>query len=281
MIEISVNNRKRLVPENWKEVSNHRKLFLFTLSLFFKGLTKQEILNAFAFKVLKISGIKKEQINKVLANNPDSDESESLAINIYRATELFKYVVDIQPNIKTNLFNVIFRFRKLFAPQNLLSQTGIWEFALAEKAFFDFSETQKNEHLDKLIAILYRKKKPFYFFRKFSNKFNGDKRIRFNEYTYSRNLKRISKLPFITKWVIYRWFAHQRADIIETFKYVFKKKETGDSESASWADTIIALAIVGDEEKASYTKLDLILTRINNEARAAAEMERKLKNQKQ
>ena len=52
-----VNKRKRLIPENWNEVKANTKLLIWTVGLFFKELTQQEILNLFSAKVFKIGNI--------------------------------------------------------------------------------------------------------------------------------------------------------------------------------------------------------------------------------
>jgi len=278
MTSFFVNGKQITVPDNWEELSQNKELFLYAISLFFYKLEKREALSLFVFKVLKIGGVKRAKINVLFDKYPESENALRVADSISRAQEHFAYIVDSKPILSKNMFPHLFVFRKLFAPKKVISQTGIWEFALAEKAFFDFAETNKEEYLDTLIAILFRRKVAFYFFKKFSSQYNGDRRVRFNEHTFLKSASRIKKLPFLTKWLIFRWFGSQREIVIKAFPYVFSKKEdsSGD-ESATWSDTIIALAGVGNEEKTSFIKLDLILTRINNENKAAKELERKNK----
>lgn len=276
----SVNKRKIEIPQTWGEVKQNRKLYLFAISLFFKGLTETEIQRAFGLRVLKIGEIKQHRIVNLFEKHTNSTNADDVAESLVRADEAFQFITEKQPEVRDNLFEHVFRFRKLHAPKSVLAKTGIWEYALAENAFFSFAESQDVKNLDTLIAIIYREKRLFSGIKKRLPNFNGDIRIEFNDNTFTNREKRISKLPFVAKWMIYRWFAHEREQIIKTFPHVFKqKKEDSAGDGGTWADTIIALSIVGDEDKTANTKMALVLARINQSNKEAEEMKRKMKQQ--
>ncbi len=269
-----VNGIRRTVPENWNDIKQNRKLLLWTVNLFFDKHTKQQLLNLIAYKFLKIGAVKQKRVESLLKNHPDSDEALSVAGNLFRASEAFSFVTDKDLEVKENIIPELFRFRKLHAPMSVLSYCGIWEYALAEDAFFQFAEKNKPEDLDRLIAILYRRKKMFWYFRKSLKNSDGDKRVSFNENTIDQRTERISKLSSAEKWLIYRWFSHQREIIIDAHPYTFKKTK-GESSGGTWADTVLAMSSVGDEDKTAGTKLAIILRRIDNENKAADEFKRK------
>ncbi len=263
MQTVYVNKRKRLIPENWNEIKANTKLLIWTVNLFFKNLTHQELWNLFAVKVFKINKVKIKRIEKVLSKYPDSLQAKKLSIELYRASESVKFITEKQPEIKENIFPKLFKLLSLFGSKNILSDSEIWEFALCENDFFQFAETQNPIHLDNLISKIYRPKK--YFF---------GKRRKFNEDSAKKRVRRISKLPLAVKWIIYRWFAHQREIIIKAHSYTFKKP-CNPEDGGNWGDTIIALSIVGDEEKTAKTKLSVILRRIDNENKATEKQKSK------
>ena len=258
-----VNKRKRLIPENWNEVKANTKLLIWTVGLFFKELTQQEILNLFSAKVFKIGKVKLSRIEKVFKKYPDNSQADKLAETLYRASESVKFVTENQLEITENLFPKLFKFRRLYGTECILSDSEIWEFALCENDFFQFAKTQEPEHLDNLISKIYRPRKLF-----------SKQKQSFNENSAKRRVKRISKLPVAVKWIIFRWFAYQRELIIKAHPHTFKKSDSSGS-GGNWADTIIAMSVVGDEEKTAQTKLSVILRRIDNENKAVEEQNSK------
>jgi hypothetical protein len=271
-----VNGIRRFAPDSWNEIKRNRKLLVWTLSLFFQSLTPQQLLNLVAFRFLKIGGFRQKRVERLLEKHPDSKEAQNVAENLFRGGEAFDFIVKQQLEVKENLFPRIFRFRRLHAAVSVLTNFGVWEYALAEAAFFNFVETDEQRYLDELIAIAFRRKKLFWFIRKSFKKSDGDKRVIFNENTYKNQIKRISKLPIAVKWLIFRWFSHQRELIIDAHIYTYKNRN-GEGGGGTWADTILAMSSVGDEDKTANTKLSIILRRIDNENKAAEEFKRKNK----
>ena len=274
-----INGKPKQIPENWSDIKQDKKLLLYVVSLFFKGLTKDEILTAISYFVFKIGPIKQNRIGAFIEKNPTDEHSWYLASQLARMAEALEFIVNETINITENLFPVIFRFRKFHCADSILSKSEIWEFALCENDYFKFAQTQEIEYLDKLISKIYRPKKSFLFIRKRLSSYEGDIRVKFSENSAKRREKRIKKLNPALKWLIYRWFASQRELIVKAHKYTYKNSE-GKGSGGTWADTIIALSEVGTEDRTAKTKLAIILRRIDNENKKADEAEKRNKRHK-
>jgi len=261
MQTISYNGIRKEIPNCWTEIKRNRKLLLFVLSLFFNKFTKQEILHQVIFKVLNISKPKQLLIIKDIEKNPNSKHPE----NLYRLSEIIDFIVEQPLEITENLFPKI---KNLHAPKSVFGECTAWEYALAEKTYFDFAEKETHDYLNKLISILYRPKKLF-----------KPERKKFDEKKSEKYQKRIAKIPFEIKWCIFRWFTFQREQIIKAHPFTFSGGSSGNNEKpnigAIWTDTILAMSTVGDEDKTANTKLSIILRRIENENKAYQKLKNK------
>jgi len=281
MTTAQINNRYTVqIPQNWDDLKTNRKLFLWTVSLFFFNLTRSEILTMIVFRFLRFGGVMKKRISNAIENAPSSENTWHINSEITRVSEYLNFITDTTLEVNDNFFKYLFNRRKLYAPQSLLSNTEIWEFALCENDFFEYANSQKPEFLDNLISKLYRPKKNFMFFRKHFSDFDGDFRKEFNESHAQKRLNRISKLPIHYKWLIFRWFASQREIIVKAHPHTYKQstdKKTNEDSNSSWADTIIAMSKVGEEDKTAKTKLSVFLRRIEKENAEAEKLKSKYK----
>jgi len=262
MQTISYNNIRKEIPTSWEEIKQNKKLLLFVLGLFFNQFTKQEILHQVIFKILKIGKAKQLLIIKDIEQNKYSKHPE----NLYRLSEILGFITEQPIEIKENLFPKI---KGLQAPKSVWSECTAWEYALAEKSFFDFADKEDEAFLNKLIAILYR-----------PNKFLKKERKAFDEKKLAKYEKKISKLPFALKWSVFRWFAHERELILKAHKYTFSggsKSEEKPNIGAIWTDIILAMSQVGEEDKTANTKLSIILRRIENDNKAYSKLKQKNK----
>jgi len=277
MQDVKVNYQLKQIPSNWEELKQNKKDFLFIVSLFFKDLTKQQLHNLAALKILDVSDISIRRINAVIENHPESRHAKYLSENLFRASELAGFITGTELSITENVFP---KLKKYYAPKNVLNSFVAWEYALAESSFFSYAETNKEIFLDRLIAIIYRAKKPFYKIRRYSKSFDGDIRMSFNDHLVGKRMKKISKIPYHHKWLIFRWFSYQREMILKAHPYTFNSKRDENKKKQTdvgsiWIDTILALSQVGEEEKTANTKLSVILRRIENDNRNYAKLKQK------
>ena len=267
---VRINGKVKEVPTTWAELQAEPKLFLKIIKLFFLGLKKQELRNAAGMKLVGLSDIKAIRITNVLENPNKNKQAETVGSNLFRISELAKFVTNTQLEITRNHFKKIFKCNKLLSPDSIYKHFTAWEYALCEKSFFDFVEIEQEEDLNYLIAIIYRPQKWFIFIRKHFKNYDTDKRQKLAEIFLKKRAKRIAKLPYEVRWLIFRWFAYQREIILKAHPYTFKgsKKESKKIDVGTiWTDTILAMSEVGDEDKTANTKLSIILRRIENDNR--------------
>lgn len=257
MTTVSINGKKSKIPQSWDEVKKNEKLFFFALGLFFQNLNERDITFLFAVRAVGFSSVYVKRLERNLKF--EDLDSQLLALNLAYLAEQFNFIVEEKPEIEKNYVPQLLKF---FAPKSVLAETVVWEYALADNYFMNYSLTNEEQYLDKLISVLYREK---LFFSRKRKKFDETK-IEFIE-------KKVKSIPIELKWLVYRWFAVEKEIIIKAHPNVFSEG-TGDGEGGNWGDTIIALSSVGDEDKTANTKLALVLRRIENENRNAKKQEK-------
>jgi hypothetical protein len=259
------NNKPKPAPENWKELKANRNLFEYAISLFFQNLTKLQIRILTGLKCIGVNNIDQKRISNVIKEYPNSQEAVRLSETLFRLSEAFKYITESIPEISENLYPSLFRFAKLYGSVNILKNFTTWEFALAENYFFEYAETNNEESLNKFIAVWYRPQKNFLKIQKLIGIYDGESRIKFQDFGLEARAKRIATIPHYKKFLIWRFFAHQRMLIAKNFPNTFKTKKVKSEDEFTWADTILAMSQPGDENKTGNTKLAIILSRIERE----------------
>jgi len=265
MNQISYNGKPVETPENWKELMQNRKLFEYAISLFFRDMNKLQIRILTGLKSIGVSKLDQKRITNVLHKFPDSRHATGLSDNLFRLSNAFLYVTEKVPDITENLFPKLFSHKRLIGSVNILKDFSTWEFALAENYFFEYAETGKETALNNFIAVWYRPRKRFIWFQKLAGTYNGEPRENLNDYGLEERANRISAIPLYKKFLILRFFAHQRTVIAKKFPNTFKTKKVKTEEEFTWADTILTMSQPGDEQKTGNTKLAIILSRIENE----------------
>jgi len=128
------------------------------------------------------------------------------------------------------------RLQKYYGPVSEFHRLSFEEFGFADDAFLSFNETKDEEQLNKLVAILYRRR-----IRGFSQKHfksNGDIREPFNHITYDYRIRIAEQLPLNKRMLVYLWFSHCRFAMLEHYKAVFSRKEEDEGEGrSSWLNT--------------------------------------------
>jgi len=276
---VKINDEFVDVPTNWQELEKDRDLFIYVINLFFKEYTKQQIRNIAGLKMCGMKDAKIQQITDAIKTPERHDNIESISLNLFVASELAKFVTTTPLILTKNHFPSIGKKVKFFAPGAILKDCSVYEYALAEKSFFDFMKSNKEEHLNELVAVLYRPKRKFLFVKKRTLKYDGDVRQPFSDNLFEKRLEKIKQIDFATKWLIFRWFTSEREQIIKMFPLTFpkgnkKKEKKRKNIGAVWTDTILAMSQIGDEEKTVNTKLSIILHRIEIDNRNYQEMKK-------
>ena len=210
------------------------------------------------------------RLKKQLRDNPDTALINLDQLNIL--IDQFRFMQH-RPAITTNHFP---RIGIKFAPKNNLQNMQIWEFAVAERAYIEYSQTRENSHLNRLMAILYRKPSAVRIIRKLITGHVDDIRRNFidDERFLTKQAKKLQATDERIKAFTYIWFESCRAQLPVKYPYVFKKPKADDDNEGSWADVIFALSgeTPGNEEKVARVNLHNFLFKLNLTIKAQEEL---------
>jgi hypothetical protein len=106
--------------------------------------------------------------------------------------------------------NKIRRYQNLIGPDDALQNCTFFEYKEAYAQWYQYQENQNEDHLNEMIAILYRPVKSFLQVQKRMKNFNGDSRETYNVVTNPRKLqnriRKVEKWPSHIKYGIWLWF---------------------------------------------------------------------------
>ena len=122
-----------------------------------------------------------------------------------------------------------------YGPADRLKNCKFAEFISADTVYMQYVQTNEPKLLDKLVAMLYRRKKKGY--RPNSPTANGDIREEFNSHTVEYRVKKIAKLDPMYKMAVLFFFAGCKAHFAGRFPQVFKKGKKS-STSSTWLHTV-------------------------------------------
>ncbi len=209
-IEIPSAKIYKEFPSELQELSP--KQFLFFTKQFLELLGKKISLHD--FKVLLAS--KFLQFKKTLKFYTCHESvQEEIYDSITRLTEtmdsFLEYRDDNSVTINVSFTkNILPKIGKYYGPGDVLQNCTGFEYKEAHSAFKQFDKTQEVEHLDRLIAILYRPRKRWLFLLRLKKEFNGQTRTEFKTKSNPRFLekrqKHFAKLPFHVKYAVFLIF---------------------------------------------------------------------------
>jgi hypothetical protein len=133
--------------------------------------------------------------------------------------------------------NIIGSFRAKFCkhcgPVDGLTNITFREFIYADTFYIDYATTQSIDALNKLIGLLFRPKRRFLWLLKRKNNYNGDSRIRFNDFHIDRLATQVKNIDPALKQAIIYFYIGCRRFISIRFPEIF----TGGSDSNEKLDT--------------------------------------------
>lgn len=168
-------------------------------------------------------------------------------------------------------------YRGLYGPKKEFDNLIVKEFHHSEIYYDEFLQDDENSEaaLNKLVAVLYRKPKPFY-----SNKYDvdGDVRKPFNENLIDYYAGRIAKWPMAIKLVILFWYDGCRQHIKELYEPVFSgSKENHEPGAPGMFDCIREIARdgkYGDFDKVENLNIHTALFEMDKSIEEAEELKK-------
>lgn len=164
--------------------------------------------------------------------------------------DLFGWLAD-KPDLSQFLLPKIkVGFKFYYAPVKRMLNVTAAEVVYGYTFFKQYSQTEDNKYIDKLCALLYREKNPWWWLKKNKPDFNGDVRKTYNDYSFEKRCKVMAKLDNHIKLCVFLQFASAWAAFQDRkeFKFVFPKgqeEEKGKSDPFAWQKIMMKMAESG------------------------------------
>lgn len=139
---------------------------------------------------------------------------------------------------------------KLFGPADKFQNIRIEEYFYADTLYMAYKKENNVEYLDRLVATLYRPIKAKLDMN--SPEYDGDRRQPFNEHLMVKRAEGLSKLPLLTKMVIFIWYEGCRQWLVETYALLFET--TGDGAPVALKPREELVTLCGGWEKYNTNK---------------------------
>jgi len=241
MAILTINQHKIELPTSWNSFTKKQILRMadyiakFDIT-YFKVLQMLEIVGLKSLKQKEVSIDNEEcfffKINKdivLLSANDIKFISNFLSFLFKEITEKenVKYIVNSK--LSKNLIpHFRFKHSKYYGPADALTNLLFSEYIHALTNYVRYCKTQETQYLDKLITILYRKKKPLLFIKKKLPNYNGDIRKKFNDHFIEKNSKKFQKLHHKYKLSILWFFEGSLYFLQRRFPFVFNGEGSGN-----------------------------------------------------
>lgn len=209
-IEIPDIKFNKKIPAVIEELQRDEFIYFCELLLLYveKKITAHDFKQRLAFKLLNIK-ITKDYFKL------SKEQQMQVNVNMFQLADLMDSFFEdkivegeLKRALKINFIrNLIPSYNGLYGPKDALTDVIFREYREAHKSFVEFSINMNIEALNKLIAILYRPKKRFIFFKKLLRKWDGQHRIEFNPNLLEERIKKIAHWPFAVKYGIYLFYA--------------------------------------------------------------------------
>ena len=168
--------------------------------------------------------------------------------------------------------------RRYYGPADKLFNITLAEYIKAEVFYTNYLKNNDEEQLNKLIAVLYRKRKLF--ISKKSETYRGDLRRKFNDHLVSLHAKKLNKLPAEVKTAIAIYYEGCRAFLHKQFPGVFKSSGTGRQSGVDGMLALVDALTGGDVTKTENVRSSYlydVMVHLQKAIEAAEEAKEKMK----
>ena len=228
MIEVQIDKVCRYLPSSWDELS--AKQLFHVCSLYNKNITKHH----FQISVLSFF----LNVRTKLWNSISPDD-------IFTLSQILEFLfedVTLTKATVTRISSKRFPWTRYYGPADNMELCTFGEYTKAQVRFEKFNATKDPHALDELCAILFRRKKMFWFIRgHFLD--SSDKREKFLDRTLKARTAEFAKIDPAIKMAVLLFFSGVSATLPVAFPNVFRsKKESGKKADGSWSTLILSLA---------------------------------------
>jgi hypothetical protein len=127
---------------------------------------------------------------------------------------------------------------RLAGPGDWLAGVLVWEFANAEAQLQKWVKSQDEAALNRLVAVLYRPRRWFWWLRQLSPTYTGDRRQAFNEKRVAARAELVARLPLAHRHAVLVYYLGCRAALEQSYKHVFDGDEGNAKDPNPWLTLI-------------------------------------------
>ncbi|WP_297095594.1 hypothetical protein [uncultured Draconibacterium sp.] len=253
MIPVEVNTETIPMPETWNELSFEAALIVAGQVISKTTVEGMKLALFCHYSKAADAAVKQAQeLDKQGKTLPLVQLSETIYIETQELFNfLFKKVGDMQIVNSELTINRLETFAGLFGPDHF-KRLEVWEFALAEKAYENWLETNRVEFINRLMAILYRPARKNLKSLINTPEYDGDPRELFNDQLIDNRILKIrQEVPLHMRYLVLWWFEGCIKQLPQIFKVLYRNTiaEKLDPEAGkikkprlSWYDTILKVS---------------------------------------
>ncbi|MDX9907044.1 MAG: hypothetical protein RBS55_10700 [Bacteroidales bacterium] len=293
MIDLSIEDKRYFLPDNWQEIT--RKDLLIIADLYTRYLGSTDFLKyalirmlgirrylvryhdqiAFAkglYRVLPIPAIIQLGINRGRVKVFPQDDllvlSQMLSwitADISAAKSMLTR--NLLPGITVR--RSIFSRLHLYGPADQLRDVIAIEFAHADKAFLDYCTTGDPDKLEDLVGVLYRPQKWYWRIERLFTDKNNSLRMRYTGLRYGRSSCSSLSVSLPVKYAVLLYFQGCRNELLSNYPYVYTSDGGSDGHSTGWAGVFRALTNekITDLDKVLELPIHTVLFDLNEKIR--------------
>jgi hypothetical protein len=224
MNDVQIDKIRRSLPSTWNELTSNQ--FLFVSRLFQGKLTIAD------FKVralLEFLSIKRKAFKRI-----DPEDAHFLCETLDFLTKEVSLTRNVIPVIRSGL-------RKYYGPAYTMTSCTFGEFTLASSVLDEYQKSGSEDHLDQLVAILYRPNKTLWFIRKHFTD-HQDPRVRLMNRSLKKRAGQMAKVDYCIKHSVFLFFSGILNSLTGLYPYVYRRKDEANDQDNGWATLIISIA---------------------------------------
>ncbi len=238
MNQVQIDNFQRSLPSTWNELT--REQLLYVSGLFASKLPVVEFRVKALFEFLSI---KRTALKRIAP-----EDAYTLCESLDFLNKEVALTRNLLPVIKTGL-------KKYHGPADAMVYGTFGEFTLACSALDEYQKRGDENHLDQLVAILYRPQKLFWSIRKYVTD-NEDPRAKFKNRTLKKRAGKMGRVDHCVKYSVYLFFNGVLNSLPSLYPYVYRQKDETDNQDTGWASLIISLADGKTDDKSLETVMN-------------------------
>lgn len=221
MEDVQIADVRRQLPSNWSELT--RRQLLAVVPLLFQPISPVAMQVQLLCLLLKLPvglwfGLTDFQIADHL--------------------RLVRWLTEPSQLIK-QLLPVLGRpWARLAGPGDWLAGVSVWEFANAEAALSRWVKSQANADLDRLVAVLYRPRRWFWWLHRLSPAYTGDSRQAFNEKRVAARAGQVARLPLRERHAVLLYYLGCRSKLEQAYPHLFSGDEGNGKDPNPWLTLI-------------------------------------------